>query len=143
VREFSSRAAARQTREPRKRAKGVYIGPPACFELELACRQINEAFCEDGFGCYVVGSALKRRDWRDIDIVCILSDEVFDSLFPTAGDGLCEFDPRWLIMTISISKWLAERCGYPVDFKFQRQSHANKFHRGPRNAIGLKIAKKA
>lgn len=129
----------RVAREVPRRRKANYVGAPAVFELDLACRQINEAYSGDGFGCYLVGSALKRSDHRDVDVVCILSDEGFARLFPDAGtDGWWEHDARWLLMTVSLSKWLSERCGLVVDFKFQAQSWANKMHRGPRHAIGMR-----
>lgn len=125
---------------PPKRKKGVYVGAPACFELELACQQLSDAF--GGFGCYLVGSALERPDWRDIDVRMILSDAEFDVLFPQCRErGTWEFNARWLVMTISISEWLRKRTGLPVDFQFQPQSHANERHKGSRNALGLVFAK--
>lgn len=124
--------------EPAKRVKGIYTGAPACFELELACQQLNDAF--DGFGCYLVGSALQRPDWRDIDVRLIMGDDEFDAMFPGCrANGTWEFNPRWLIMTVSITDWLRKRTGLPVDFQFQPQSHANERHKGPRNALGLRI----
>lgn len=122
------------------RAKAVYIGAPACFALELACRQLVEAF--DSYGCYLVGSALDRQDWRDVDVRFILSDEEFEKLFPDAGQ-YWEHDARWLVMTVAISAWLSSVSGLPVDFQMQPQTHANERHPGKRNALGLKIAKSA
>lgn len=123
--------------EPRK--KGIYTGAPACFALELACKQLNEAF--DG-QCYLVGSALERAGWRDIDVRLMMDDNAFGALFPGVGEHW-EFDPRWLIMTVAISKWLSDQTGLPVDFQFQPQTHANARHKGPRNALGLRFAKDA
>jgi hypothetical protein len=132
-------------REPvqKPRQKGVYIGAPACFALELACQHIRAAF--PGFGCYVVGSALQRPDWRDVDLRFIMRDEEFASLFPDADlrTGNWEFDPRWLLMTVAISRWLSDQTGLPIDFQFQPQTHANARHSGPRNAVGIRIAKAA
>jgi hypothetical protein len=116
------------------RKKGVYVGAPACFALEMACHDVVRAF--GGFGCYLVGSALERPDWRDIDVRFILPDEEFATLFPDAGRNW-EFDSRWLLLTVSISDWLSKRTGLPVDFQFQPQSHANEKHKGPRSAIGF------
>jgi hypothetical protein len=125
---------------PEKRKKGIYVGAPACFELELACQQLSQAF--GGFGCYLVGSALERADWRDIDVRMILSDDEFDELFPNCRErGIWEFNARWLVMTVSITEWLRKRTGLPVDFQFQPQTHANERHKGPRNALGLIFAK--
>jgi len=124
---------------PAKRTKGVYVGAPACFHLELACQELNDAF--DGFGCYLVGSALERPDWRDVDVRLIMSDAKFEAEFPGAGPVAhvgWEFDAKWLVLTTSISDWLSKRTGLPVDFQFQPQSHANARHKGPRNALGMR-----
>lgn len=127
---------------PPKRRKASYIGAPACFELELAMRHIMDAFGQDdAFGCYVVGSALDRPDRRDIDVVMIMSDEGFAKLFPDAQGSSFEFDTRWLVMTVALSKWLSDLVGLPIDFKFQPQTLANQIHKGRRNAIGFRIAK--
>jgi hypothetical protein len=122
-----------------KRKKFCYVGAPAIFRLELACQHLSRAFGET---CYLVGSALERPDWRDIDIVMIMDDGDFAKEFSAATlhSGAWEFDPRWLILTISISAWLSEQCGHPVDFKFQPRTHANEMHKGPRNAIGMRLA---
>lgn len=127
-----------------KRKKWSYIGAPAHFKLEQACQQISEAF--GGYGCYLVGSALERADFRDVDIRYILSDEDFERLFPGTGwsaehphGALWEHNPRWLLMTISICEWLQRQTGLPVDFQFQPQSHANALHRGRRHAIGMMV----
>lgn len=121
--------------------KASYVGAPAIFKLELACQHINRAF--GGFGCYLVGSAMERADWRDVDVRMILSDEEFVVLFPdidlTANNW--EFDPRWLLMTVSISDHLSKVTGLPIDFQFQPQTHANIRHNKPRNPMGLRFAK--
>ena len=126
---------------PEKRKKSVYIGAPACFALEAAARQVAEAFNAYGGygGLYVVGSALERPDWRDVDVRLVLDDDEFAKLFPQAGQHW-EFDPRWLLMTVSISEHLSRVTGLPIDFQFQPRSHANDRHKGVRNPIGLRFA---
>jgi hypothetical protein len=84
----------------KRRKKHIYIGAPACFALEQACQQINDAFGD--FGCYLVGSALERPDWRDIDVRYIMPDKEFAKMFPSAGQHW-EHDPRWLLLTVTIS----------------------------------------
>ncbi len=123
---------------PLKRIKGSYVGAPACFALTQACQDINRAF--KGFGCYLVGSAMERPDWRDIDVRFIMSDEEFDAEFPGTrenGNGSWEFDPKWILLTVAISERLSKVTGLPVDFQFQPQTHANERHKGRRNALGL------
>lgn len=127
-----------------KRSKPVYIGAPACFALELAIRQVCEAFSvyQPGSfsGCYLVGSALERPDWRDVDVRLIMQDDLFAEHFPDAEDHW-EHDAKWLLLTTAISDWLSAKTGLPVDFQFQPMSHANARHKGPRSALGLRIAK--
>lgn len=125
------------TPEP-KCSKACHVGAPAIFALEQACQIVNDAFGH--FGCYLVGSALERADWRDVDVRYILDDAEFAVLFPDAGDHW-ENDPRWLLLTVCIAAWLSQQSGLPVDFQFQPQTHANARHQGRRNALGLRIAK--
>lgn len=122
-------------------SKPSYIGAPACFKLELCCQQLNRAFGE--YGCFLVGSALERPDWRDVDVRFIMQDGAFARLFPQAvlQDGAFQFDPRWLIITVAIAGWLSSETGLPIDFQFQPQSFANERHNKPRNAMGLWIEK--
>ena len=122
------------------RKKASYVGAPAVFALEQCCQQINDAFGD--FGCYLVGSAMERPDWRDVDVRFIMSDEEFSKMFPNCtAEGQWESDPRWLLFTVSISGWLSKVTGLPVDFQIQPQTHANERHKGQRNAVGLRIAK--
>lgn len=134
---------------PRK--KGMYIGAPACFALEEAIRHIAEAFgayrgysndgdTRWGGGIYIVGSCLKRADWRDVDVRYIMHDDAFAELFPDAGQNW-ERDARWLLLTVSISERLSRLTGLLIDFQFQPQTHANEVHKGPRSAIGLRFNK--
>lgn len=115
--------------------KANYVGAPAIFLLEVACREINDAF--NGFGCYQVGSSLARPDWRDVDVRYIMDDEEFKKLFPKANFTHFQHDTRWLLLTTSISGHLSKFTGLPIDFQIQPQSHANEKHPGKRHALGL------
>jgi|SRR6185312_1428668 len=129
--------------EPPRR-KVSHVGAPAIFALELSCQHINAAF--GGYGCYLVGSCLERADWRDIDVRFILSDAEFEVLFPDVdisfNSALLEHDPRWLLLTTSITNWLRAQTGLPVDFQFQPQTFANVRHHGARHALGMRIGKR-
>jgi hypothetical protein len=127
---------------PAKRKKFCYVGAPAIFTLESACQDLIRAFGggDDAYGIYLVGSALERADWRDVDVRMIMTDEGFVRLFPDAQQHW-EMDPRWIWMTVSISERLSRLTGLPIDFQFQSQSHANKCHEGPRQALGMIFAK--
>jgi hypothetical protein len=121
--------------------KTSYIGAPKVFALHAACQQINDAF--GSFGCYLVGSALERPDWRDVDIRFIMPDDEFRKLFPDVHPGGCfwEYDPRWLLLITSISEHLSRVTGLPIDFQIQPQTFANENHNKQRNAIGLRLGK--
>jgi hypothetical protein len=119
--------------------KASHVGAPAVFVLEQACQQIGDAFGD--YGCYLVGSALERPDWRDVDVRFIMPDDEFDRLFPDAGHdgGWWEHDPRWLLLTVAISEHLSRLTGLPIDFQFQPQTHANERHKGGRrSALGMR-----
>lgn len=141
VREASGKASLspEPTPAPEKRVKGCYIGAPAVFALELACKQMNAAF--GVHACYQVGSSLEGPGWRDVDVRMIMDDGAFAALFPDAADHW-EHDERWLLMTVALSERLSRLTGLPIDFQFQPRTHANDRFRGrPRNALGLRFAK--
>lgn len=86
---------------------------------------------------------MERPDWRDVDVVMIMDDDQFAREFPTAclnSGAAWEMDARWLVLTCALSKWLTEKAGVPVDFKFQPQTFANEHHKGQRNPIGRFMA---
>lgn len=117
---------------PKRRAH--WLPSPHFFNLNLACSIINRAFPK-GFGCYLVGSSLERRDYRDVDVRYIMDDEGYDQLFKTQGEWN---NPLWSLMCQSISLWLSQQSGLPIDFQIQRQTQANELHPGAarRNALG-------
>jgi hypothetical protein len=125
--------------EMRETHKASHVGAPAIFLLETACQQVNDAF--EGYGCYLVGSSLERPDWRDVDVRLIMSDERFAEEFPSAGQHW-EHNPKWLLLTCSISRHLSALTGLPIDFQIQPQTHANERHKGKRSALGLRIIEK-
>lgn len=123
--------------------KVAYVGAPACFALELACKPINDAFGPDG-NCYLVGSALERAGWRDVDVRFIMPDAQFAAEFPAVDmrAHTWEFDPKWILLTTGIAAYLSRATGLPIDFQIQPQTHANKAHKGKRrHALGLTFVK--
>ncbi|MCE9618416.1 MAG: hypothetical protein K8R92_00720 [Planctomycetes bacterium] len=125
---------------PAERTKTCYVGAPSIFALEQACQMLGDAFGR--FNCYLVGSAMVRKDWRDVDVRMILPDDEFAKLFPAAlaDANQFQFDPRWLLLTVAISERLSKLTGLPIDFQFQPMTIANKRHTGPRHALGLRVA---
>lgn len=115
-----------------------FLTTTAYFKLDVACIPLWHAFQSHG-GVYLVGSVLRKPDWRDVDIRVILEDAEYDRLFPVT-DKWGE-NAQWKIICISISHYLSGVTGLPIDFQIQRQTNANEryphadgYHR---NAIGL------
>lgn len=109
-----------------------YLPVPHVFNLNQACMVLSEAF---GYGVYLVGSSLHKRDYRDVDVRAILPDEEYDRLFP--GIGIEQHHPLWSVMCASISLFLEKATGLPVDFQIQRQTEANEKYKGARHALGM------
>jgi len=99
-----------------------WIGAPDYFNLNHALASVAEAF---GHHCYLVGSACAQRDYRDIDIRCILPDEEFDALFGARSYATHDTNPRLSLMNASLSGCLRDRTSLPIDFQFQRRTEAN------------------
>jgi hypothetical protein len=120
--------------EPRTRAS--WIGAPEMFNLNFACAALVAAF---GSSVYLVGSAMERRDFRDVDVRCMLDDAEFARMFaddhrPTLWNA------RLSLLNAALSAWLAARTGLPIDFQFQKTSEANAEFKGQRGALGLFFA---
>lgn len=100
-------------------------------ELDEACRIVNKAVdAPSGFGCYLVGSATERSDFRDVDVRLILPDENFDYL-------LGERKPQWAALCRIFAAFLRLKTGLRVDFQIQRATEANeKYVAGTRNPLG-------
>ncbi len=116
-----------EPQEPPPMKRANYLPAPAVFNLNAACKLINDALDpEYGYGCYLVGSSLRKRDYRDVDVRYIMADEAFDRLFPGAhGGGPLMLHPMWSLLCASVSTWLRQQTGLPVDFQIQRQTQAN------------------
>lgn len=113
--------------QPMKRAN--WLPAPAAFNLNMACVHVNKALGH--FGCYLVGSSLKKRDYRDVDVRFILGDAEFECLFGKDAARCPEINPLWALMCSSISLFLQTHTGLPIDFQIQQQTDANeKFSRG-------------
>jgi hypothetical protein len=118
------------------RKGGNFVGAPAYYELNEACRSLTDVF---GHHVYLVGSSIKKRDFRDVDVRCMLPDEDFDRFFGSVQNP--SHNPYLSLLTISISAWLKARTGLPVDFQFQRRTEANRDYAraegNDRQALGL------
>lgn len=121
--------------EPAEKWRANWLPSPHFYNLNQACALINRAFPEGM--CYLVGSSLKRRDYRDVDVRLMLPDAEYDRIF-VAGDWT---NPYWSLLCTSISLWLRQQTDLPIDFQIQRQTQANETHGrstgNKRSALGI------
>lgn len=117
--------------DDKEKWRANYVPAPHFYNLNQACALINQAF--GGIGCYLVGSSLVLRDYRDVDVRLILDDAQYDRLF-IAGDWT---NALWSLMCTSFSLWLRQQTDLPIDFQIQRMTQANALHEGKRAALGI------
>lgn len=98
------------------------------FRLDLACQPLR-VLAEGPGGVYLVGSAERGEDYRDVDVRMILPDDQFDRLFGHSS-------LLWETFCFAWTGHLRAETGMPVDFQVQRMTEANANHPGPRNSLG-------
>lgn len=95
--------------------------------LEEWCHNVRRLFKR---APYLVGSATRRADYRDVDLRLILPDEKFDAEW---SDQV-----RVRLMNRAISTWGQRETGLPIDFQIQRQTEANIYFPEQRNPMGIR-----
>jgi hypothetical protein len=116
------------------------VGMPAMLHLDAFAREVEQAF---GHLPYLVGSAARGKQWRDVDVRLMLPDDEFDALFPQfqKRPALGRMDNRWALLCAAISELGRSRTGLPIDFQIQRTSDANELYGGGvRHALGLSLS---
>lgn len=82
---------------------------------------------------YHVGSSLKSKEWRDVDVRLILADAEFAALF--GADRSAETNPKLAAITLAFSTLGQQMTGLPIDFQIQPQTWANEKYPGWRSAL--------
>lgn len=116
-----------------KAKRGNYVGMPAALMLEEFGSQVWAVW---GSPPYLVGSATRGKDWRDVDVRLILSDEdyaAWDFGDPARGPH----NGKWASLVMAYSALGRAMTGLPIDFQIQQQSHANERYDGDRFALGM------
>lgn len=112
----------------------IGVGMPASMHLDLFGSVVWDAF---GSPPYLVGTAARGKQWRDVDVRLILADEEFDALFGVGGPQQSS-NGKWASLCMAYSALAEKMTGLPVDFQIQRQTQANEQHPGlERCALGL------
>ena len=111
-----------------------HIGGPEWVRLTAALRIVTEAFGEP---CWLVGSALETRDYRDVDVRVTLNDEAFETLFGASPPPLI---PLRLLIGLGISEYLSTATGLRVDFQIQKASDVSDKDRAKRrHLVGMPV----
>lgn len=100
----------------------IWVGMPAVFKLQDFGSQVWSAFGEPP---YLVGSATYKRDWRDVDVRLILSDEEYEK----QGFGhphRTSTSHKWVAMCLAFSALGREMTGLPIDFQIQQMTESSK-----------------
>lgn len=109
--------------------RATYLSRVQLLALETACVTIYEALTteHDDAMPYLVGTALVKPDFRDVDVRVMVADDRYDRL-----------DVReWRLLNLTTSAWLTQVTGLPVDFQIQRLSEANAAHSGRRQPLAM------
>jgi hypothetical protein len=96
-----------------------YLDAPDLDRLDLASIAVHEWLDTP----YLVGSCLKRPDYRDVDIRVVLADERYDELFKVGGGHR---DPLRHLIQVAITEHYVKATGLRIDFQIQRRTDANR-----------------
>lgn len=106
------------------------VGWPAHLWLNEFGAMLHSAF---GATAYQVGSSIDSKQWRDVDVVLIMSDELHEQWFGPY-DRVSQNGTHH-VLTLAMCELGKRVTGLNIDFKFQQQTHANEQHKGARNAL--------
>lgn len=109
-------------------SRHTWLTVPELYRLSTACVPLCEVF---GRPPYLVGSAMVRRDYRDVDLRLVLDDDEFGRRFPDR--------PSLLFLNALVSEQLARTTGLPIDFQFQSWTENLAFD-GNAMPLGMKEA---
>ncbi len=113
------------------------VGMPASLKLHEFGSQVWAAF---GSPPYHVGSSLKGKVWRDVDVRLILEDDQYEA-WGFGDPKHPQSNGRWVVLVLAFSALGREMTGgLPIDFQIQQQSHANEEYGSndhPRSCLGI------
>lgn len=119
------RVAVRQLRRAsaKRYGTGVGVGMPAWLQLQQFGRVASDAF---GATAYLVGSAARSKQWRDVDVRVILPDDEYERLLgPRRRPEALSL--RWSALCLAFATLGREMTGLPIDFQIQQRTHANRY----------------
>ena len=102
-----------------------YLTTIEWFNLNTCILPICKVF---GYQVFLVGSAIHRRDFRDVDVRVIWG----------RFEGILDNEHGRKVVGMMMSEWLSSRTGLVIDFQIQTMAEADE-HKGPRYALGTTI----
>lgn len=114
------------------------VGWPANAKLMEFGSQVWAAF---GGPPYHVGSSLtNKREWFDVDVRVILSDDEYEA-WGLGNPKYPRQNGKWVSLCWAYSELGKAMTGLPIDFQIQQQTLANEefsnTKAGPRSALGI------
>ena len=113
--------------------EGIGVGMPAEILLNQFGSLVWDAFGEVP---YLVGSAARSKNWRDVDVRLILDDAEYERLIGKVEKPHCT-NPRWNAFCLAFAALGQRMTGLPIDFQIDQQTEANELHRGERHPLIL------
>lgn len=112
-----------------------YVGMPAALLLDHWGLMLREVF---GTEAYLVGSAARGRNWRDVDVRVILDDIDYFAWFP--GERTEGANARCSAVLTAFSLWGKHVTGPPIDFQVQRRGRVtDEQWDAPRIPLGIYV----
>ncbi len=108
------------------------VGSPAIFYLNKFGIIVADAF--DGETAYHVGSSVRSKKFRDVDVRILLDDDKFKEMFgsnPHAG----QTNKKLSAYCMAFSALGEKMTGLNIDFQIQQRSDANKRFPTGRSAL--------
>lgn len=108
---------------PEAHKPDIGVGSPAYLELVRFGEVLHDVF---GARAYLVGSATRGKDFRDVDVRVMLEDGEngeYWRWFP--GGGMGGNDPKWNGICVAFSYYGAKMTGLNIDFQVQPITEAN------------------
>lgn len=95
-----------------------FVGMPRALLLKTFANHIKDIFDSN---VYLVGSALETKDWHDLDIVVVLSDDVWTK-YGFGETYLRCLNKKWVAYCLAISTLGKKMLECEVDFQIINES---------------------
>lgn len=110
--------------------RAVYLLLSELGKLDMWGRELKYILHTDieQYGVFLVGSALKRKDYRDVDIRHIISNDSFLKMFSSIDIGY---------FNQMVSLWGQQVTGLPIDYQVQSIDSEDNKVPGYKHPIGI------